>query len=147
MKLAIILIALLAASVLTISTQNIAWVSAKPKHNDPGGDCKKGNMTTTCPPSPPPKLPKECHAVGNNTLCIIHHIRTVTHNTVQQVPVTTNDINLFIVTSCTNDANDGTLKGELATLCDTSITMMHNEGLDAQLPQVDMYLKARGLLT
>lgn len=78
-----------------------------------------------------------------NIKCIVHKT-VVRHNTIQQVGTT--DVNLFIVTSCTTDFNDGTLKGELATLCDTSITMMHNEGYNSQLPQVDMYLKARGLL-
>jgi hypothetical protein len=70
----------------------------------------------------------------------------VTHNTIQQVPVATNDINLLLVTTCTADENNGVLSGNLAALCDASITMMHDDGVNAQLPQVDMYLKARGLL-
>jgi hypothetical protein len=52
----------------------------------------------------------------------------------------------MIVTTCTADQNNGILNGNLAALCDSTITMMHNDGLDAQLPQVDLYLKARGLL-
>lgn len=97
----------------------------------------------------PTHLPENCKKVDNGTVIFCRgetHTRTIVHNTIQQVPVTSTDINLFIVTSCTSDFNNGQLKGDLATLCDTSITMMHNEGLNSQLPQVDMYLKSRGLL-
>lgn len=94
-----------------------------------------------------------CHLIRNGTevLCIRpgqSHTTVIEHNTVQQVPLTanTNNINLVIVTTCTADQNNGVLNGNLAALCDSTITMMHNYGLNSQLPQVDMYLKARGLL-
>jgi hypothetical protein len=45
-----------------------------------------------------------------------------------------------------NFATDGQLTGQIATLCDTGITLMHNQGLAATIPQIDQYLKARGLL-
>lgn len=118
----------------------------------PPSDCKDGSIVTffnNC------HLQKDCFKVpfGVDTsriVCI--HSRTVVHNThttiIQQVPTATspNDVNLMIVTTCTADQNNGVLSGNLAALCDSTITMMHNDGLDAQLPQVDMYLKARGLL-
>lgn len=52
---------------------------------------------------------------------------------------------LGIVTICTADQNNGISNGNLTAICDSSITMMHNNGLDAQLPQVDMYLKQEKL--
>jgi hypothetical protein len=97
------------------------------------------------------KCRKDCHKVDNSTVIECQgpsHTRTIVRNTIQQVPLATNtnDINLMIVTTCTADQNNGILNGNLAALCDSTITMMHNDGLDAQLPQVDLYLKARGLL-
>jgi hypothetical protein len=106
--------------------------------------CPDGHIVFGDTPCPP--LPKECHVFNNGTrvFCVFH--KTVVHKTVQQ-PTTYNDVNLFIVTTCTADKNNGVLSGNLAAMCDSTITMMHNDGLDAQLPQVDMYLKARGLLS
>jgi hypothetical protein len=110
-----------------------------------GGKCNRGNGTSFCPP------PRDCVKINNMT--IICKPRIVEHNTqttiTQLVPglaANTNHVNLFLVTTCTADQNNGVLNGNLAALCDASITMMHDDGLDAQLPQVDLYLKARGLL-
>ncbi len=120
----------------------------------------KGNGT--CPP-PPPTCKKgevlingkcvslgSCRLIDNGTKFECPegggHTTIIERNTIQQIQTTTNDINLMIVTTCTADQNNGVLNGNLAALCDSTITMMHNDGLNAQLPQVDMYLKARGLL-
>jgi hypothetical protein len=126
----------------------------------------KGNGICPSPPPPGPTPCKKgevlingkcvslgsCHLIDNGTKfeCSEEggHTTIIERNTIQQVPIitSTNDINLFIVTTCTADQNNGVLNGNLAALCDSTITMMHNDGLDAQLPQVDLYLKARGLL-
>jgi hypothetical protein len=117
-------------------------------------NCKDGQGWIAGRP-PPCKVPKGCfiHGMfvdGIRVVCPSHHTTVIVHNThtttVQQVPTNTNDINLMLVTTCTADQNNVVLNGNLAALCDSTITMMHNDGLDAQLPQVDLYLKARGLL-
>ena len=89
--------------------------------------------------------------VNNSTEIICHKIiEHNTHTTVTQIVLglaaNTNNINLFLVTTFTADQNSDVLNENLAALCNSTITMMHNDGLDSQLPQVDMYLKARGLL-
>lgn len=116
-------------------------------------ECKNGQVFIAG--HRPCEVSKDCFTVGVG----IDGIRVVcptivVHNThttvVQQAPpvatTNTNDINLLIVTTCTADFNDNQFPSSTAALCDSTITMMHNDGLDAQLPQVDLYLKARGLL-
>ena len=126
----------------------------------------KGNGTCPSPPPGPTPCKKNevmingkcvslglCHLIDNGTRFECPegggHTKIIERSTIQQVPVitSTNDINLFLVTTCTADFNNHILNGNLAALCDSTITMMHNDGLDAQLPQVDLYLKARGLLS
>ncbi len=126
----------------------------------------KGNGTCPPPPPPPPICKKgevlingkcvslgSCRLIDNGTKFECPegggHTTIIERNTIQQLPVitSTSDINLFLVTTCTADQNNGVLNGNLAALCDSTITMMHNDGLGAQLPQVDLYLKARGLLS
>ena len=134
-----------------------------PSPSPPPQPCK-GNGTCTPPPPPGPTPCKKgevmingkcvslgsCRLIDNGTKFECPegggHTTIIERNTIQQVPTTTNDINLIIVTTCTAYQNNGVLNGNLAALCDSTITMMHNDGLDAQLPQVDLYLKARGLL-
>ena len=134
-----------------------------PSPSPPPQPCK-GNGTCPPPPPPGPTICKKgevmisekcvslgsCHLIDNGTKFECPegggHTTIIERNTIHQVPITTNDINLMIVTTCTADQNNGVLNGNLAALCDSTITMMHNDGLDAQLPQVDLYLKARGLL-
>lgn len=80
-----------------------------------------------------------------NATCIVVFKTTV----VKHVPVTQttiNDANLFLVTSCMNFATDRNLKDQIGILYDTGISLMHNEGLAASVPQIDQYLKLRGLL-
>jgi hypothetical protein len=113
------------------------------------------------PPEPPPCKhddhcpPKECFFHEQNCPRIIVIKKEVheSHSSspkviVQQQPYigNNNDVNLQLVTVCTADYNSGILNSQTQALCDSTITMMHNDGLNAQLPQVDLYLKARGLL-
>ena len=113
-----------------------------PKIN-PGCNAPIGGFPpgSSCIPSPKPT--KLCPIA--NATCIVIFKKTV----VKHVPVTQttiDDANLFLVTSCMNFATDGQLTGQIAILCDTGITLMHNQGLAATIPQIDQYLKARGLL-
>jgi hypothetical protein len=105
--------------------------------------CPNGQIITTgtCPP-----LPKQCKEFSNGTLVKCVFTKTIVHKQTVGTSTNTNDVNLFILTTCTADFNNNALNTAMAALCDSTITMMHNDGLDAQLPQVDMYLKARGLL-
>jgi hypothetical protein len=112
-------------------------------------DCDKGdaNEGGTPPPLPPgPTLPDNCKYVDNNSK-IVCPPRTIIHNTiVKESTAGSYEADIFVVTSCTTDLNDSDLKGNLATLCDTAIILMHKEGLNSQIPQIDVYLKGRGLL-
>lgn len=146
-------------------------VKGKPfPHQCPSGITLFG-LNSKCPQIFPPKcrdgdgfvvgqrhceVPRDCSIIpvgvdGARVVCPPHHRTVIVHNThtttiVQQPVSTISDLNLFIVTSCTADFNNGQFPATTATLCDTSIIMMHNQGLNSQLPQVDLYLKARGLL-